>query len=504
MKEAVIENSATADINKVVTWQYDQSASIGKLADLMISIFDGICGRQWSYFASALDDANSPMHEYVLSVLGKIIGVPRFDVTIDDETRPVSLALYRKLVIGKFILSTKGSAMANYKSFLDYVFGEGVVGVESENKMDLSFFWAVEEPTANEEKEKQFVVDNWLGIIVLYPTGVKDNSISTSPRFWLAENSSDAPSADVHGGGLDESSFDWHKRIAVLEPEGTKLTFTVPSDATNNTVSVAVVAKAGTPILAQDGSVVAECLVDGRNELSLNPTIGETSVFFIGKDAEEFRFFEIDSTTLTGTSFLTKVGEIQWNIKSLENTFRACSNLTEIGDVKAFVKNLKWAFYGTAITSSPSLPDCVEDMRATFYGCKQLTSTVDFPLCCRSAYSTYTSCIKLVHPAYCWRNIIDATSCYRNCTGLTHLVPLSQNGFAGDGNKIIIERVGNAYNGCTKATKVQYRNANGVWTDVSSSYTYMPEAVGEHKGYVSNTNTTIRAKFTSDWGGTKA
>ena len=106
MKEAVIENSATADINKVVTWQYDQSASIGKLADLMISIFDGICGRQWSYFASALDDANSPMHEYVLSVLGKIIGVPRFDVTIDVETRHVSLALYRKLVIGKFILST--------------------------------------------------------------------------------------------------------------------------------------------------------------------------------------------------------------------------------------------------------------------------------------------------------------------------------------------------------------------------------------------------------------
>lgn len=209
MKKAVINNSATADINKVVTWQYDQSASIGKLADLMISIFDGVCGSQWSYFVSALDDTTSPMHEYVLSVLGKIIGVPRFDVTIDGETAPVSLALYRKLVIGKFILSTKGSAMSNYKSFLDYVFGEGVVGVDSENKMDLSFFWAAEEPTTNEGKEKKFVVDNWLDIIVLYPTGVKDNSVSTSLRFWLAENRADTPSADVHGGGLDESSFNW-------------------------------------------------------------------------------------------------------------------------------------------------------------------------------------------------------------------------------------------------------------------------------------------------------
>lgn len=209
MKDAKIDNSASADLDVIVTWQYDDSASICAFIDFLKTVFDKTCGDNWNGLVNALKDKNA-LREFMLSILGRLIGVPRFDVTVGSTTSPVSIELYEKLIIGKFVLCFGGATTANYASFIKSAFGEGNVDVSTWNKMDLIFKWKDGvTPTTDEDIERKYVVDNWLERLIPYPVGVHDNDKSNSLRFWLAEETDDVPAEGVNGGGLDESSFDW-------------------------------------------------------------------------------------------------------------------------------------------------------------------------------------------------------------------------------------------------------------------------------------------------------
>lgn len=228
MKNYVIDNSVNADLDAVVTWQYDNSAKICQLMDQFKSWFDDVCGGIWTKKAHDFNIGDpSNVDDYVLSVLGKIIGAPRLDVIVDDDVRTMSSELYRRIVVARYrLLSSKlfkssnpdgseseyhgDATIVRAREFVQTVFGDNV-SVSDTHDMGISFSWIGGEPSSDDEKEQKYVFDNAIDDIFVFPAGVHDNDDVGGRMFWLAGSTPDKskPQDDTRFGGLSNSSFDW-------------------------------------------------------------------------------------------------------------------------------------------------------------------------------------------------------------------------------------------------------------------------------------------------------
>ena len=502
MTTAQNDNSIDAVLDKIVIWQYDESKSICALIDQFKQWSNDTTGSVWDSISKGFNLATKEdATDFALALFGRIMGVPRLDVTVDGVTRTMSMELYRRILVAKFRLLNGNGSIADYSKFVSTIFGSNVTFTDNHN-MSVAVEWTGDEPTDEDGKELKYAFNNYRKYIFSYPTGVDEVANEHGLRFWLGSTSESKPDEDVDGGGLDNSSFNWLP-ISVLETNGVKLTFTVPETVTNNAVKFIVDAPAGTPILGQDGSVVASCSVDGENTIVINPTIGEQTVFYIGENATTFRFYDPNIDDINGTTLLTAVDRIAWHLKNLRYSFRMCSNLSLSGGIRALVSDISSAYYGTAITEVPELPDTIESIRASFMNCTKLTTIREFPINCSDAYSSFRGCTSLRIPNYRWRNITNASHCYDDCTALIRIYPWSQNGFAGVGNRIILNDVSYTYRNCSSASSMKYRDANGTIRDVSSNYNYMPSTISVHDNCVTGAHSTLRSKFSSSWGGTK-
>lgn len=222
-----IDNSINADLDAVVTWQYDNSAKICQLMDQFKDWFHDSCGGIWDNIA-AWADIKDPekANDFILSVLGKIIGAPRLDVVVRDETRTMSTELYRRIVVARYriLASTNKDSDGNdiswhrdatidrAREFLDLVF-DGHVSITDNHDMSVSFSWDESEPESDLEIEQKYIFEHAMDDIFVFPAGVHDNDDSGSKMFWLAgDTASEAKPTDfVHFGGLDNSSFAWKK-----------------------------------------------------------------------------------------------------------------------------------------------------------------------------------------------------------------------------------------------------------------------------------------------------
>lgn len=230
MKDYVIDNSVDADLDAIVTWQYDGSDRICALMDQFKEWFGDVVGEIWTQKAQQFNIGDPDnTNDYVLSVLGKIIGAPRLDVVVGGEARTMSSDLYRRIVCARYrILASKvfkttssdgetaehhGDATIEHaKEFADIVF-DGNVSVYDTHDMGISFSWSGETPSTDLEKEQKYVFDHFIDDIFVFPTGVHDNLESNSRMFWLAGSTTATarPTDTVHFGGLSDSSFDWKR-----------------------------------------------------------------------------------------------------------------------------------------------------------------------------------------------------------------------------------------------------------------------------------------------------
>lgn len=210
MTNYVQNNSADEDLDRIVLWQYDNSTHICNLIDQFKKWFNEVCEIPWDEIAKAMSlDEDALLDEFGLALWGRLTRTPRLQVVVGDETRPTSLDLYRKIIAARLRLLASNASIEAYERYISFVFGDDVTVVDGHD-MSLSFVWSgPEEDLTEEQEEERYILEHNADQIFDFPAGVHDNDQSDSLRFWLAENASDVPSSDVHGGGLDESSFNW-------------------------------------------------------------------------------------------------------------------------------------------------------------------------------------------------------------------------------------------------------------------------------------------------------
>lgn len=210
-----IDNSVDADLDAIVTWQYDLSPRICALIDQFKQWFNDTTGSVWESLAKKFNVESDDCDDFALAILGRLIGVPRFNVVIDDETWSVSTELYRRIVVARFRLLQSAATIPDYVKFCDYIFGEGVVVPSDGHDMSLSFTWEGDEPSTEDELELKYIYDEYMELIVEYPTGVHDNIPSDCAMFWMGENAgnkpTNVPSQHFFCGGFDNSSFTWKR-----------------------------------------------------------------------------------------------------------------------------------------------------------------------------------------------------------------------------------------------------------------------------------------------------
>ena len=122
---------------------------------------------------------------------------------------------------------------------------------------------------------------------------------------------------------------------------------------------------------------------------------------------------------------LTTMTVLPKTVKNMYSAFRGCAALTSI-NIPAEVESLSHAFYGTAITEVPPIPETCSNLDYTFYSCQNLITVKKIPKTVTSMNYSFTHCITL-ETIEMW----DAPhtlsyppeSPFDNCPNLTSVIP---------------------------------------------------------------------------------
>ena len=122
---------------------------------------------------------------------------------------------------------------------------------------------------------------------------------------------------------------------------------------------------------------------------------------------------------------LTTMTVLPKTVKNMNSAFKGCAALTSI-NIPAEVEILRYAFYGTAITEVPPIPETCSGLDYTFYSCQNLITVKKIPKTVTSMYNSFAHCITL-ETIEMW----DAPhtlsyppeSPFDNCPNLTSVIP---------------------------------------------------------------------------------
>lgn len=122
---------------------------------------------------------------------------------------------------------------------------------------------------------------------------------------------------------------------------------------------------------------------------------------------------------------LTSMTVLPKTVKNMSHAFSWCSALTSI-NIPAEVESLYHAFYGTAITEVPPIPETCSDLDYAFYSCQNLITVKKIPKTVTSMNYSFTHCISL-ETIEMW----DAPHTlsyppetpFSNCPNLTSVIP---------------------------------------------------------------------------------
>ena len=122
---------------------------------------------------------------------------------------------------------------------------------------------------------------------------------------------------------------------------------------------------------------------------------------------------------------LTSMTVLPKTVKNMSYAFSRCAALTSI-NIPAEVETLSHAFYGTAITEVPPIPETCSDLYYTFSYCQNLITVKKIPKTVTSMNSSFDHCISL-ETIEMW----DAPhtlsyppgSPFNNCPNLTSIIP---------------------------------------------------------------------------------
>ena len=159
-------------------------------------------------------------------------------------------------------------------------------------------------------------------------------------------------------------------------------------------------------------------------------TVTDMSSCFKGCDSLTTMPVIPNGVTNLDTSFgwckaLTSMTVLPKTVKNMYSAFRGCAALTSI-NIPAEVKTLYAAFYETAITVVPPIPETCSDLDYAFYSCQNLITVKKIPKTVTSMYYSFSHCIAL-KTIEMW-DAPHTLSCppwtpFNNCPNLTSVIP---------------------------------------------------------------------------------
>lgn len=183
MASGAIDNSVGADLDSLVTWQYDNAPHLTGLVDLLKDFFTNAVSVPMGKILGLaglkeLDD------DWALNVWGRLLGLPRPQLTIGSDTVYLSKNRYRDLLLARYRLLCGDASTDEYVKYVKSVFG-GNASFKDNFDMTVTVTWETEETAAN--RELRALYDQYLKKIMLLPSGVCLSGDYSYRLFSIAE-----------------------------------------------------------------------------------------------------------------------------------------------------------------------------------------------------------------------------------------------------------------------------------------------------------------------------
>lgn len=217
MTNFIIDNSDHGDLERAITWQFDNAPHIIGIIDAIKSFydqstkdfFDGILAKVNITDADSVDD-------YGLALWGKILNVARpmlkYEVGTEDEYSEVmSSEFYRRILAARILLLEKTATVPDYIEYVKNIFGDRISVVDGED-MSLTFTLKDGEELTDEESA---AITQFPDVVFAFPSGVRSSEHSDSLMFGFDGQQDSEDESDPQVGGFDESGMNWR-----LTPKG--------------------------------------------------------------------------------------------------------------------------------------------------------------------------------------------------------------------------------------------------------------------------------------------
>lgn len=181
MDTTTIDNSADADLDSLVTWQYDNAPHLCGFVDMLKEAFQKGVQEPW-------DKAYTPdWSEWFAGRIGSLIGVPRYQVRKPDDTYgQIPLSTYVKILKAKLKLISSNGSLKSYWKFYQTVFGDLAKFVDNH---DMTVTLTA---TSSSYSELLALLNQYGKSMVDLPTGVK---FTGDDEYYLFSTAQSATSA---------------------------------------------------------------------------------------------------------------------------------------------------------------------------------------------------------------------------------------------------------------------------------------------------------------------
>ena len=213
MTNAVIDNSVNEELGNVILWQYDKAKNLIGMINMLQSFHDTATKGFWdswqiNVFNQFVKNADGTYkyeaNDFGLSVWGTVIGCPRPDITIDNETQTISSDFYRRLLEGKMNLINSNHSDLAIADYLNTVY-QGRYTFTDNYDMSLTFL-----PVDGVEQidEETALAEQHPNIAFVWPAAVYDAYELEEQKVFCFEGQTPDPEYnDPAMGTFDESHF---------------------------------------------------------------------------------------------------------------------------------------------------------------------------------------------------------------------------------------------------------------------------------------------------------
>lgn len=117
-----IDNSIDDEMRRVITWQYDNATNLIGLILIVKNLYESAIKIPWDLFRQSIfniEDANN----FALSIWGINLGLKRPTYVSGGETIPISDDYFRRILLGRMMLTASSYSMKDIATFVNIVYG---------------------------------------------------------------------------------------------------------------------------------------------------------------------------------------------------------------------------------------------------------------------------------------------------------------------------------------------------------------------------------------------